>query len=76
MFKVVGEEIEEFQIRIFNRWGELIYESQDYLQGWDGTINNEGKYIVPDGVYPYVIEYKGSCKVDVIEKTGMVTVFR
>lgn len=76
LFKVVGEEIGEFQIQIFNRWGELLYESQDYLQGWDGTINNEGKYIVPDGVYPYVIEYKGICNADVIEKTGMVTVFR
>ena len=37
---------------IFNRWGRIVYESQDYRNDWDG-----GK--LPDGTYFYVLECKG-----------------
>ncbi|NCA19764.1 MAG: hypothetical protein EBS86_01340, partial [Crocinitomicaceae bacterium] len=29
--------IKKFQVQIFDRWGELIYQSTDFTQGWDGT---------------------------------------
>ena len=32
---------EGFHIIIFNRWGELVYESFDYTNYWDGTYNNK-----------------------------------
>lgn len=41
---------------IFDRWGELIYETHDINYGWDGTYANNR--IVPDGTYNYVIKYK------------------
>jgi gliding motility-associated-like protein len=41
----------EFDFQIFNRWGELIFESQDPDFKWDGTYN--GNYI-QDGVFVYV----------------------
>lgn len=28
--------VEEFEMQIFNRWGELLFESRDVRQGWDG----------------------------------------
>jgi gliding motility-associated-like protein len=37
VFKVYGAYIPNFEILIFNRWGEQIYHSKDYTQGWDGT---------------------------------------
>lgn len=37
---------------IFNRWGRIVYESNDYKNDWDG-----GK--LPDGTYFYVLECKG-----------------
>jgi gliding motility-associated-like protein len=36
-----------FEFQIFNRWGELIYETTDQYFQWDGTYMN---YNVPDGV--------------------------
>jgi gliding motility-associated-like protein len=41
---------------IFNRWGELIFESNDINQKWNGTY--EGK-ICQEGIYVYHIIYKG-----------------
>ena len=41
-------------VRIFNRWGNIVYEQLNgYLEPWDGTIN--GKY-VPVGTYYYIID--------------------
>ena len=46
-----------FNVYIFDRWGELIWENHDYRIGWDGTNNIEGRK-APDGVYIWRIEYK------------------
>lgn len=46
--------ITSYQIIIFNRWGQKLYESNDAIIGWDGT--SEGKQC-PDGVYFYIAEY-------------------
>lgn len=45
-----------FDFLIYNRWGELIWESHDVNVGWDGTYNNGMK--VPDGVYTWKLKYK------------------
>jgi len=37
VFHAVGENITTFKMQIFNRWGELIFESNDIENGWDGT---------------------------------------
>ena len=39
---------------IFNRWGERIWETTDYNEGWDGRSNGKD---VQDGVYTWKIEY-------------------
>lgn len=46
--------IDNFEISIFNRWGELVFHSTDKHFQWDGTIN--GKLSVST-VYNYVIRY-------------------
>jgi gliding motility-associated-like protein len=43
-----------FNMQIFNRWGELLFESQDIEQGWDGTYQGQA---VPPGTYVYKIQY-------------------
>ncbi|MBK5284481.1 MAG: PKD domain-containing protein, partial [Bacteroidia bacterium] len=57
----------DFHIQIYNRWGELKFESSDITDAWDGTWKGKD---VPDGVYFYIIN--GSR----IHKTGTVTVKR
>jgi len=33
--------VEEFEMQIFNRWGELLFESKDVRQGWDGYYRGQ-----------------------------------
>lgn len=53
-FMVYGEEINEYSIQIFNRFGEKVYQSFDINSGWDGTVRLSDK-ISPSGVYTYLI---------------------
>ncbi len=45
----------DFTLLIFDRWGELIFESHDASIGWDGTYMGK---IVMEGVYTWKIEFK------------------
>lgn len=50
---VRGELIEGMVFRIFDRWGEMVFESTDRNYGWDGTFR--GKALDPD-VYDYYLK--------------------
>lgn len=55
-FEIYGENIREFNMKIFNRWGELIFETKDAKDGWDG--NYKGKAVQQD-TYMYIISIMG-----------------
>ncbi len=47
----------DFNMLIFNRWGEIVFETNNDKVGWDGTYHGE---IVKDGTYTWKIEFKTS----------------
>jgi gliding motility-associated-like protein len=53
-FTAKGDEISEFKMMIFDRWGEMIYQTEDIQTGWDGKANH-GSEIAQNGVYVYKI---------------------
>ncbi|HEX8514947.1 MAG TPA: PKD domain-containing protein [Bacteroidia bacterium] len=53
-FTAKGDEISEFKMMIFDRWGEMIYQTDDIQTGWDGRATN-GSDIAQNGVYVYKI---------------------
>ncbi|MGB5930652.1 MAG: PKD domain-containing protein, partial [Cyclobacteriaceae bacterium] len=55
-FFVFPRYVNEFEIYIYNRWGELIFYSDNQDFRWDGTFNGS---VVPAGTYAYVIRYTG-----------------
>lgn len=63
----------EFNLTIFNRWGEIIFESKDAEEGWDGTYNNK---IVPDGIYTWTIRLKDNENDKKYTYTGHVNVLK
>jgi len=67
--------LEPYSLQIFNRWGQLIFNSSDPEKGWDGTA--DGK-LCEKGVYVYVLKYRegieGSSKIITIK--GTVTLIR
>jgi gliding motility-associated-like protein len=64
-----------FHMMIFNRWGELIFESFDASQGWDGSYGLKGRPS-EDGIYTYKIVFKNPKIDDRIIVSGHVTLIR
>lgn len=56
-FRIYSEGIvnDGYKLLIFNRWGEVIFESESQDIGWDGKMRN-GRY-APTGVYSWVLQY-------------------
>lgn len=46
----------EFHMTIFDRWGQMIFETYDIHEGWDGNFNGEP---CPTGNYVWRIDYQG-----------------
>lgn len=46
--------INEFRLRIFNRWGEMLFDSFDTLSGWDGYYKGQ---LCQESVYLYLLSY-------------------
>lgn len=67
LFGVKGEGIKDFQILVYNRWGEVIFESTEARKQWDGKYNGNP---VEQGTYVYKLFAAGIKK----PKTGAVTV--
>jgi len=44
----------EYQLLIFDRWGQVIFETRDYNEAWSGRFNNTGK-LVEFGTYVYMV---------------------
>lgn len=59
VFKPVmtGFDEQGYTMYIFNRWGNLIFETHDMQVGWDGTFHNDNMQ-VQDGVFTWKIEAK------------------
>ena len=62
-----------YTMQLFNRWGELIFESNNSNVGWDGTY---GGKIVQDGVYVWKISFKTANNDERIEVVGHISLIR
>jgi gliding motility-associated-like protein len=50
--------LSSYQLQIFNRWGQTVFESRDPGKGWDGTIATpNGPSMSQDGVYTYKLSF-------------------
>ncbi len=53
--KGMGIDVTRFEMMIFDRWGELIFKTTDFYQGWDGTVKGKKNKATQD-VYVYKIK--------------------
>jgi gliding motility-associated-like protein len=67
---------EGFEVFIFNRWGEMIYQTNERDFRWNGT--NKNGVLLPAGTYTYVVKYRSSFKPElgILEKRGGVVLVR
>ncbi len=68
-----GMDAYNFVIRLYNRWGEIVWESFDANETWDGTFNGT---LVQQGTYTWTIEAKDPNNDNKFEYSGHVLVLR
>lgn len=70
---IEGLDIYDFSLNVFNRWGELVWESHDPYDTWDGTYNGK---LVPNGMYSWTIRAGDMVNDSRYEWNGYVNVLR
>jgi gliding motility-associated-like protein len=56
VFKAIhGDNVTSFMLQIYNRWGQLCFETRDIKKGWNGFMNGQKQSA---GVYVWLIRYK------------------
>ena len=71
-----GFDPNDYNLLIFNRWGELIFESNDHRIGWDGTYGTTMNKPVKEGTYIWKIEFKTVNTDERQVHTGHVTILK
>jgi gliding motility-associated-like protein len=67
---------EDFQVFIYNRWGELIHQSTDINFRWNGGYKNNASQLLPAGTYTYIVKYKSLYGGGIREQRGGVVLVR
>jgi gliding motility-associated-like protein len=73
VFYVRGTGFDEFQLIIYNRWGEKVFETEDNSKGWDGTYEEEP---LNPGVYVYYVFVRYIIDGKEVNKKGNITLIR
>lgn len=61
-----------YQLSIFNRWGEIIFQTTNPSDGWDGTHQNKA---VPSGTYSYLLYFQNDNGKG-FKRTGSINLIR
>ena len=61
-----------FELLIFNRWGDLIFSSNDIKKPWTG---GEDQFYAQDGVYQYIVNYRFEGP-ETLQKNGCICILR
>lgn len=71
-FLVYGNTIRNINMRIYNQWGQAIFQSQQVTNGWNGTYKGQNQ---PTGVYVYSVELTFNDGSSTVKK-GTITLIR
>ncbi len=68
-FKPVASFVNDYQLIVYDRWGEIVFKSTDPLNGWDGKKN--GGNLLPKGTYVFYLQYK-SRNDELVKTSGQI----
>ena len=72
LFFVKGNNVITFELSIYDRWGELMFNTKDINATWDGKFRGK---VVPTGTYSYVYTAYGK-DAQTVNKSGTINIFR
>ena len=75
-FKMDGTNLtcSDFELKIYNRWGEKVFQTRDANECWNGKVNNRGKEL-PSSTYYYVLKY-GNTNQTIGDISGIIELVR
>jgi len=74
LFKALyGDNVTEFHMQVFNRYGQLVFESKDKSEGWDGNFKGKRQ---PYDTYVWMIQYKAAVNNILQKLQGTVLLIR
>jgi gliding motility-associated-like protein len=62
-----------YELRVFNRWGQMVFRSESPSNGWDGTMSGSRQ---PVGVYVWQLTYKDAITGKATTLKGTVALIR
>jgi gliding motility-associated-like protein len=74
LFEIIAQDVMEYELQIYDRWGELVFMTQSQSDNWDGTYRGQN---TPEGTYSWQIKYKNSFQpMEILTQTGTVLLAR
>jgi len=64
---------DNYDFRVYNRWGQLVFQSRDWKEKWDGRVNG---VLQTTGVYVWMLRYNDRVSKAPVFKKGTVTLIR
>jgi gliding motility-associated-like protein len=71
-----GYDPTDYYFAIYDRWGILVFETNDSTKGWNGTFKGNGSYYVQDDAYVWKLRAKAIGSSEPVELMGSLTLFR
>jgi len=68
---VINQTIKAYQMIVFNRYGQTVFETRDYGTGWDGTFKTKKQ---PSGSYVYRIQYTNILGIEYVENGSVLLI--
>jgi gliding motility-associated-like protein len=68
-----GVDKNQYELEVFNRWGEIVFSTTSTEEGWDGTYKG---IACKEGMYSWKITYKTSSSDEKREQLGHVNLLR
>ncbi|MFM9985524.1 MAG: gliding motility-associated C-terminal domain-containing protein [Flavobacteriales bacterium] len=72
-FGPLAKDIKNYSLLIYNRWGDKVYESTDFNDGWNGKFNGSE---MTSGTYYYLLKYEELCTGVKVDTEGTLTLLR
>jgi gliding motility-associated-like protein len=70
---IYGFDVTYYSLKIFNRWGIQVFETNDPEEGWTGHFKDN---VAEDGSYSWIMEIRNGKDVEIIRKLGKVILLR
>jgi gliding motility-associated-like protein len=73
LFPLNAIKAEQLEFKVYNRWGQLIFETSNWKKGWDGRYNGQ---LQPSGSYVWILQYIHRDTKQKVQKKGSTQLIR